>query len=503
MACTTGDDDNAGSSDNRDEATHQTGPTGDTQQTDNAEQVDEESGAVTGNRTIAIKGATVTYEDISGPGVASRVEPYGDGAPIDFLDPSLELERIEREVPLAFALRKCEASGTQLFHEIQWRPPEGLELPVTVVLSAAPQNNFFFAGLQPLEVELDRPGLFRIETDLAEFLGLDEGTNPTELAADDLDQETLCGLTVYSELYIDDQTEPGLSYTRFEERPSVDAPADSAQALAVSDRPVSELMLEYLLVLGADTDVLPDRWWLAADAVPGDFRIDRDGPCWEIKSDWKDPEVSLVQSRGCRPPQIFDGLREKVVEVTDPAWSVVLSGESDEVDRFAAMMSPWTVHGVEMLGPAGRDFDPVATAKARAEELGGDHIGELPWGEDGIIIIGADDVSKLRQLHVEAYRPDYFSTGGGGRPIQRGVCAATHQSSNEEAGFAIVVFNDPRIDRVEVQRPNGEWEQVDIVEMNGANVAMLDENLIQTTQVSPNAPEIRGYDSAGNELDCV
>jgi hypothetical protein len=464
-------------------------------------ETDEEGGSPTlaSPADVAIKGAVLRYGGLSGPGVATRVELLGT----EFGDRwnSADVERIDRDVPLAFALRRCDVVGNQLVHEVQWRPPAGLELPVTVTMFVGPADFWWQFGSVGYEVDLAAPGVFRFDVDLAE-IAPDQMSDGASVIAGQTGRADLCSMVVYSERYIDVQTEPGLTYGSAPQGPTVDAPSESIQALATSDLPTAGPMLELLISLGPDTEVLPDRWWLAPEAEPERLEVGREHGCWKVVSNWTDPAVRVQQSRGC-PSDHFADLTTKIVQIEDDAWDVVVIGSAAEVDRFLEMVRPLSVAGVDPVAAEGREFDAVATARSQAKERGLSVLAELPWGDSGVIIVTVGNEPGLHDFEAEGFNPNPFNAGATGRPLQRGVCIGTFLSTNTQTGFAIAYFEDPEIAGIEVQREDGRWAPVEVVENRGVSVGVLDDDLVQQGPIGVDAPEVRGFTADGELFVCT
>lgn len=450
-------------------------------------------------REVEVVGATLTYPDGDSTGVASRIEeiPLEGDDVFDLFDGNPTT--VERAIPLAFALRSCtDEGGGRLMHEVQWRGPPEFEYPVTVTLWVGPLDGAFYGQGGLFEVDLEADGVFPLAVDLRETA--DDGDNGVSVGAEPTAQR-YCEMRVLSEDYVDDQTEPGLVYEPAEVAPSVAAPDGSLQSYAIDEVAAGPLLRELLLEVGTDSDLLPARWWLSLDAEPETFSIRRDDTCWLIESRWKAPAVETRQDRGCEPalwPSTFD-----VIQIDDPSWNVVVAGEPDDVSAYLASVVSVPVAGVDPVGSGNADFDALATFESQLAESGIEPFGRIPWGQDGVIIVWSSDGDLSGEIEATGFTPDQLNAGGGGTPIQPGVCAATLAYGDATAGFAVIVYEDAAIDRVEVQRPSGDWEPVEIIANGPYRLGLLDSSLAQEGRVGVSAPPIRGFDATGAPIDCV
>ncbi len=458
------------------------------------------------SRRVEVKGATFVYAAAPTAGVASHVEALEEDSGRDVLGvlSGSGLERPDREVPLAFALRSCIDLGGGLFaHEIQWRPPEGVALPVTATVWAGAPNPWLRdSSPRYFEVELSQPGLFTLVTDVGAELTLDPGDDGIGVSAERLARVDHCELRVPSEVYIDDQGEVGLRYEAGDTLGSVDAPPGTVQARAGGEDQLAVLLRELLLRLGPDTDLLPDRWWLAGDATPASLHLQRRYGCWTVSSTWDDPAVTVTQERGC-DDSTYRRSEERLVEIEDPAWRVRVSGRPAEVDAFVEQVRSFPVAGVDKVTVDGLTHEAIAAYEARLADQGVPELGRLPWNDDGVIIVSRAESGA--HFEVAGFAPEQLGDGVHGTPVQRGICVATMSSSSTEGGFSIVVVEDDSVATIEREREPGVWEQLELVVFPEIRLGLLDDDL---RQVEPNLfsvppPAIRGFDATGAPLDCV
>lgn len=447
---------------------------------------------------VDVVGATLTYSALTDAGVATWIEPVGmESYEAAYLDP------VERPVPLAFALRDCVARADgRVVYDVQWRPPGDVEFPVDVVLSVTPGGRLFpyylIADLGLYEVELERPGTFRITADS----GDDQFGNDDErqISVSDADPGS-CELSVVSERYVDDQTAAPVQVRWDDTLLANTAPAGSFQSLAGSAHETAA-MVERLLLDGIeDEDLWPDRIWFDPDGDLDFLSITHRFGCRQVRSQWGDGAVTLLQQRGCEA-ELFASA-DRVVSVADPAWTVTVNGASEPVDALVAGLRALPVAGVEPL-PDGRvEFDPLAQFELVSAEEGRIEYGRVPW-RDGVVIAWGTDDDLGGEIETFAVDDgEWFNAGGGGTPIQPGICVAQLRAANDLKGFAIAVFEDPEIARIERQLAGGEWEEVDVIANGRYRIAMLDPDLRTVAGVGPDRTVIRGFDAAGEPIDCV
>ncbi|MEZ5246494.1 MAG: hypothetical protein R2707_15440 [Acidimicrobiales bacterium] len=447
---------------------------------------------------IEVIGATLTYPALVDSGVAMSTTAIDmEGYEAAYLDP------VERPVPLAFALRDCvvRADG-RVVYDVQWRPPEDVEIPVDVVLSVTPGGRLFpyylAAGLGLYEVELARPGTFRITADLGD--GVFGGDDERQISVSDADPGS-CELDVVSERYIDDQTAAPVQVRWDDTLLANTAPMGSFQSLAGSAHPTAAFVERLLLDGIDDEDLWPDRIWFDPNGDPDFLAItDRLG-CRQVRSEWDDGAVTLLQQRGCE-----DGLfssDDRVVSVVDSAWTVTVNGASEAVDALVVGLRALPVAGVEALADGPVEFDPLARFELESAEEGRIEYGRVPWRDGVVVAWGYDDDlgGEIATFAVDG--GEWFNAGGGGTPIQPGICVAQLRSANDLKGFAIAVFDDPGITRLERQLADGQWEEVDVIANGPYRIAMLDPDLRTVAGVGPDRTVIRGFDAAGDEIDCV
>ena len=447
---------------------------------------------------VEVVGATLTYPALVDSGVATSITPIDmERYEAAHLDP------VERPVPLAFALRDCVARADgQVVYDVQWRPPGDVEFPVEVVLSVTPGGSLFpyylVAGLGLYEVELSRPGTFRIIADSGD--GVIGGDDERQISAND-EPPGSCELGVVSERYIDDQTADPMRLRWDDGLLANTAPAGSFQSLAGSAHPTAALVERLLLDGIDDGDLWPGRIWFDPDGDP-DFLaiIDRLG-CRQVRSEWDDGAVTLLQERGCEDEPVSSA--DRVVSVADSAWTVTVLGASEAVDTLVAGLRVLPVAGVEALPDGPVEFDPLARFELESAEQERIEYGRVPWRGGVVVAWGTDDDlgGEIETFAVDG--GEWFNAGGGGTPIQPGICVAQLRSANDLKGFAIAVFDDPEIARLERQLPDGEWEEVDVIANEPYRIAMLDPDLRTVAGVGPDRTNIRGFDATGDPIDCV
>lgn len=453
-------------------------------------------------RVETVFGASFEYPGDPDTGVATSIEELTNDEFAARYD-----ETVRRDVPLAFALRACRHhGGGRATYDIQWRPPDGVELPVTVALYVGPESGAsysFVLGLGLFEVELAKPGTFRIEQRLDPDLFFQDDDPPTALTTAESDRG-VCQLTISSEFYVDDQTVGAIEMEPAGDLVRVDAPEGSLQWLAGSRHAIAHRIERLFLDAPEDFDAYPDRVWVAPDLELEFLSISDQFGCWLVRSAWFGGEVSVRQSRGCRDEGARPSMDRTLVRIVDPAWDVTVEGPPALVERFVAATRAVPVAGVEPLPDGDVPFDALAAFEERLLVEGGSEYARYDW-RGGVIIVHSREPldDRLRELEFTALVGTEEYDGGIGTPIQDRVCAASYAGGDHERGFAFVYHNDPQIEWVDVQSTDGSWQQVDMVDVGPFLMGMLAHDLVADEYGNYNAPPIRGFDAAGEPIDCV
>jgi hypothetical protein len=454
--------------------------------------------------TVEVIGARFSYDTFVDTGVATRLSVV-DVDPRDRWDRAAGkgFDRADRDVPLAFALRSCRRVGSEVFYEVQWRPPADLTLPVTVTVYLGDikltsdvdgtWGTFF-------EVELAHPGVFVLKSTSPEWIrGSAEfvrspsvGNNPP------------CAMRVVSEVRVEDGSEPDLRFSSGLGEPEVEAVDGSLQELAGGDNSLARHLQTLLVEAGPDTDLFPDYWWLAPEGDLSSVELRRDRSCHTLSTEWTNPLVTVRQERNCasrNPGAVLAD--QRAIEIVDPNWRVVVTGDPGEVDRFVAAAVAVPVAAVDPVGPLDGGGVVVDDFEAELVDRGLTILARVPWGDTATIFV-ASETPQFDSRSFEVFAVDEItgSIGGGGSGNTPG-CVSKRTSANEETGFSLVLFDDPDIARIQVKNDAGVWRAVEFVEGDGVTVGLLADDLRQTSPISATAPQIRGFDTDGNRLDCV
>lgn len=455
------------------------------------------------HREESVFGATFEYPGDPDTGVATSIREL---TPDEFS--ARYQATMRRDIPLAFALRACRHhGGGRATYDIQWRPADDVELPVTVALFVGPASGSSYSiafGLGLFEVELAQPGTFRIEQRVDPDMFLRDPGDELSATTSARDDGGECQLSVASEFYVDDQTEGSITMEHAADLLRVDAPEGTLQWLAGSGHAVATRVERLFLDAPEEFDAFPDRVWIAPDLELELLSISEQFGCWRVRSAWLDGDVSVVQSRGCRDDAERTFMDRTIVGILDPAWSVTVEGPPDQVDLFIAGSRAVPVAGVEPLPEGEVPFDSLAAFEERLTLEGGIEYARFDWN-GGVIVVHASEPldDRLSEIEFTALLGEHEIAGGGGTPIQTRICVASYAGGDDERGYAFVYFDDPGIARVEAQRIDDTWESIELVDAGPFFVGLLADDLAADQHRNYNAPTIRGFDAAGAEIDCV
>ena len=385
--------------------------------------------------------------------------------------------------------------------DMTFEPDEGVDLPTTFWIGLDVNSGDTGTGSSG-SVTLDGAGAFSITTNpLGLISAPDHPPDGGESWATSPDFGT-CSLATSARGSVEHgaQLEPVVDL--YDD--AVTMPPGSVEDLARGVDPTDRTdPLRPLRILLSHPDLPPlDRLYMVPGTTLTGIRIEEDGPCLSVRSNWstsddtvdRSSSIEIAQMLGCVAPMRFGP--QRVIGVEDDVWTVEVKGPAELVDALAERIELRWFATVDPFAGDHREWDADAAADARLaiDELV--EVARISWS-DGIVSITTGSGSNWGDTYDDPIveTPQRFLWQGTGRSCLGFGTLVAHDGLR---GFAYVVVDDPT-NRVQLTDPNGRRTDLALIPgAGGRAVAFVD----LTGDPQPELSAFEVVDDDGDVLAC-